>query len=241
MSHITVLWHEAGCKNYTDILPLEWFINKGPLLDCVHDVRGPRAGSYMAKCDVSVQDTYADLDYAMHEKFNLAHEMDLGVLRLHFDSQARRSVTQVLWREKGKARFRPAVVTVILEPQREFSESEEPEDAGILGKEGRKYLVSHLKRERDPKLVAAKKASVLKATGRLACEACGFGFPEKYGALGEGFCEVHHRITLSSRESTTTTLGDLAIVCSNCHRMIHRTGEPMFSIEAFAQKYLPLI
>ena len=33
-------------------------------------------------------------------------------------------------------------------------------------------------------------------------------------------------------------LDDLAIVCSNCHRMIHRT-KPMMSVEGFRDKYKP--
>ncbi len=49
-------------------------------------------------------------------------------------------------------------------------------------------------------------------------------------ALGEGFCEVHHLVPLSaSAESVTTTLNDLAVLCSNCHRIIHRST-PMLSV-----------
>jgi 5-methylcytosine-specific restriction protein A len=33
-----------------------------------------------------------------------------------------------------------------------------------------------------------------------------------------------------------TPLHDLAILCANCHRMIHRT-HPMISVEEFADRY----
>lgn len=96
--------------------------------------------------------------------------------------------------------------------------------------EGERRLVSHLQRERKRAVVEAKKAAVLSSTGGLSCEVCGFDFSAIYGPLGEGFCEVHHLSPLSaSDESVTTTLADLAVLCSNCHRIIHRSN-PMLSV-----------
>jgi predicted HNH restriction endonuclease len=47
----------------------------------------------------------------------------------------------------------------------------------------------------------------------------------KYGSLGSGFSEVHHLRPLSQRKSNEPTrLEELSIVCSNCHRMLHRKG-----------------
>lgn len=67
---------------------------------------------------------------------------------------------------------------------------------------------------------------VLKATGSLACEVCAFDFVKHYGKLGEGFCEVHHRKLLATTVvERVTNLEDLAVVCSNCHRMLHREGK----------------
>lgn len=89
--------------------------------------------------------------------------------------------------------------------------------------EGMAAFVTHLRRERNRSLVEAKKASALESTGRLACEICGFDFWEKYGELGEGFCEVHHTTPLAAlRGARLTRLSDLAVVCSNCHRVLHR-------------------
>jgi len=100
-------------------------------------------------------------------------------------------------------------------------------------KEGSRQWLQHFSRERRPEIVTAKKAQVLKTTGGLKCEVCEFDFKERYGAIGEGFCEVHHKVPLSSlNEETETKLEDLAILCSNCHRMIHRT-KPMSSLDDF--------
>jgi hypothetical protein len=100
-------------------------------------------------------------------------------------------------------------------------------------KEGSRLWIQHFSRDRRPEIVAAKKAQVLKTTGSLKCEACEFDFTERYGAIGEGFCEVHHKVPLSSLdEQTETKLEDLAVLCSNCHRMIHRT-KPMSGVNEF--------
>jgi 5-methylcytosine-specific restriction protein A len=85
--------------------------------------------------------------------------------------------------------------------------------------EGRLLFRAHKTRER--KKSKEKKRAVLKATGRLECEACGFDFLTTYGERGRDFAECHHTLPLS-RGTRTTYLRDLAIVCANCHRMLHR-------------------
>jgi HNH endonuclease len=88
-------------------------------------------------------------------------------------------------------------------------------------------LIRHRKREQ--KLRAAKlKQALNKNHGRLICEVpcCGFDFEKTYGELGKDYAQVHHLKPLGSRESPSeTSLDDLAIVCANCHAMIHRGGK----------------
>jgi len=92
-------------------------------------------------------------------------------------------------------------------------------------REGGKKIFIRYVRERKPSLVRANREAVLAATGRLACEVCGFDFRQCYGHLGEGFCEVHHTEPLSTlKAETEVKITDFAIICSNCHRMIHRDG-----------------
>lgn len=89
--------------------------------------------------------------------------------------------------------------------------------------EGKILTRVHKLRERNKRLVAAKKALVKKSSGRLACEVCQFDFELAYGLLGSGYAECHHIAPLSSlKHEQTTSLNDLAIVCANCHRMLHR-------------------
>lgn len=100
--------------------------------------------------------------------------------------------------------------------------------------EGKKQLITHFRRERNQAIVAAKKKQVLTNHQTLQCEACGFDFQQTYGKRGYGFCEAHHTKPLGAEEGETqTSLSDLAILCSNCHRMIHR--EPMLTVEELRQ------
>ena len=97
--------------------------------------------------------------------------------------------------------------------------------------EGRLLTRAHLVRERSPRLIEAKKKRVLAQAGRLACEVCGFDFAEAYGERGEGFIECHHlRPLVLLRPGDVTRLSELALLCSNCHRMIHR-ATPWLTLE----------
>lgn len=90
-------------------------------------------------------------------------------------------------------------------------------------KEGKVIFRLHKLRERNSKLTRKKKEQHLKKYGRLECEVCDFDFYEVYGEVGLGYIEAHHRTPLSEiNGESITTLKDLALVCSNCHRMLHR-------------------
>ncbi|MBV9790282.1 MAG: HNH endonuclease [Chloroflexi bacterium] len=96
--------------------------------------------------------------------------------------------------------------------------------------EGKLLTQIHKRKERNRKAVEQKKQKVLEETGKLVCEVCEFDFAERYGPLGYGYAECHHTIPVFQlTEEHRTRLADLAIVCANCHRMIHHS-RPMLSI-----------
>jgi 5-methylcytosine-specific restriction protein A len=104
--------------------------------------------------------------------------------------------------------------------------------------EGRILTKLHKIRERSPSVTKNKKASVLKKTGKLVCEACGFEFESKYGEIGKGFAECHHIKPVSElKKGQKTKLSDLSILCANCHRMIHRS-RPMLSVNELRDRIL---
>ncbi|WP_275464855.1 HNH endonuclease [Streptomyces noursei] len=103
--------------------------------------------------------------------------------------------------------------------------------------EGRLLMRRHQARERNKSLRKKKIASVLRRGGRLECEACGFDFEGVYGDRGAGYIECHHVLPLHVAGEGRSKLSDLALICANCHRMIHRRapwptpGELRASIE----------
>ncbi len=89
--------------------------------------------------------------------------------------------------------------------------------------EGHRRLVLHLQRERKRSIVLNKK----KQAPSLDCEICGFSFGRIYGNAASDYCEVHHLIPLSETEhNTQTRMEDLAILCANCHRVVHLKNPP---------------
>lgn len=111
--------------------------------------------------------------------------------------------------------------------------SDQGKDA-VAVSEGRWLERVHYIRERNARLVSRKKGIVLKKTGKLACEVCRFDFLRTYGEIGRNFAECHHRLPLSQiGPGSLTRLDDLAIVCANCHRMLH-AGKQVRSIEELA-------
>ncbi|MEP2627444.1 MAG: HNH endonuclease [Hyphomicrobiales bacterium] len=101
-----------------------------------------------------------------------------------------------------------------------LANQDEPEIAEAA--EGRLITRMHRTRERNRSLVKRKKSSFEKKHGSLFCEACGFDFGSVYGGRGEGFIECHHTQPIAMMEpGEKTKLTDLALLCANCHRMVH--------------------
>jgi len=114
----------------------------------------------------------------------------------------------------------PEFSDVIYEP----IEIEEAEEGRILTR-------AHLVRERSRRLVEAKKQEAIRETGKLVCEACGFDYKATYGERGQGFIEMHHALPVHQLlPGAKTRLGDLHLLCANCHRMVH-SRHPWLSID----------
>lgn len=83
--------------------------------------------------------------------------------------------------------------------------------------EGRISYRLHRARERDASLTRRV------TTEQPTCAVCGFSFRDRYGEIGASFIEVHD--TTKPEDAlvrTSSRPADLAMVCSNCHRMLHR-------------------
>ena len=105
--------------------------------------------------------------------------------------------------------------------------------------EGKKSFAWHVKLERSSKLAKKVKDQRLREKKDLCCEVCGFSFKKFYGPLGIGFIEAHHTVPVSKfKGPRITRIEEIALVCSNCHRMLHRST-PLLSIPDLRRKLKP--
>lgn len=106
-----------------------------------------------------------------------------------------------------------------------------PENDESAFPEGTVRYNLHRYLERDSAVSRLAKVKRQESTGRLACEVCGTEFSEFYGPRGNGFIEAHHKTPVSTLDGKTKTrVEDLALVCSNCHKMLHR-GNNLLTVE----------
>jgi 5-methylcytosine-specific restriction enzyme A len=104
------------------------------------------------------------------------------------------------------------------------------DESKMYGFEGRKRAMFIIHRRREAWLRKAKiKEARQRNGGRLHCEVpgCGFEFFECYGEVGRNFAHVHHKkpLSLAPDKGRKVSLEELAVVCPNCHAMIHIGGE----------------
>ena len=94
--------------------------------------------------------------------------------------------------------------------------------------EGRRRVYYTSRYERKPEC----RNAALRIHG-YKCSVCGFDFEAVYGDLGKEYIEIHHKKPLHSldEEIEVNPVTDLAPVCSNCHRMLHRRKDRIVTIE----------
>jgi len=90
-------------------------------------------------------------------------------------------------------------------------------------REGQTYTKEATFRRRNGALIQAKKAN-----SDYRCEVCGFSFEQTYGPTGREYIIAHHIEPLSKRSSPSNTrLEDIALLCANCHAMVHTQNPPL--------------
>jgi 5-methylcytosine-specific restriction enzyme A len=104
-----------------------------------------------------------------------------------------------------------------------FNDTQIDENKGLTATEKKQFRL-HFRIERNSNI--SKKVKDLKG---YTCEACKFNFVSKYGELGKQFIEAHHLTpisTLGIGQFQINIQTDFAVLCSNCHSMIHRLDDP---------------
>lgn len=101
-------------------------------------------------------------------------------------------------------------------------------DEDVTIQEGVKKVIAQKVYERSARLRAIA-IEHYRCQGKISCKACSFNFNDFYGAeIGREYIEIHHvkPIFMYQGDDLNRTidaaLANVAPLCSNCHRMIHR-------------------
>jgi len=120
-----------------------------------------------------------------------------------------------------------------LETLSDVASEESQIDVPLIFEDAGKFRL-HTRIERNAKLTQLVK----KVRGHV-CEVCSLNFEDSYGDIGKDYIEAHHLRPLSSLKGLRVAmdpLADFAVLCANCHRMVHRSGL-ISDIPGFREKY----
>lgn len=125
-----------------------------------------------------------------------------------------------IWKELGENPEEVKKLAELIKAGIEITEfsSDEPEDDFEFA-EGHTVTEAHKRRERRPafrKELLARKRKL----GALECEIC--SRIEASTPFGDAIFEAHHTLPLAAGERKTK-VSDLALLCANCHRGLHRS------------------
>lgn len=87
--------------------------------------------------------------------------------------------------------------------------------------EGKIHTALHRKRERNPKVRKLLIKARLK-TGPLICDMCVEPCVAPETTLHDAMFEAHHLTPISAAPVRITRPKDVALLCANCHRILHR-------------------
>jgi 5-methylcytosine-specific restriction endonuclease McrA len=116
----------------------------------------------------------------------------------------------------------PGEVTRLNNAQQKVSKPE-PRRIDLEAREGQILTRQARFRRRNLGLIEA-----IKRESDYRCQVCGFKFDELYGEIGKEFIIAHHIEPLGSKKGTSrTTFESIALLCANCHAMIHAEAPPL--------------
>lgn len=110
-------------------------------------------------------------------------------------------------------------------------------DENIIIQQGRQREITSKAYERSDAVRKAAIKRYRREDDHIVCYICDFDFLEVYGDRGRDYIEIHHEIPLCENEGEEIevflhdAVENVKPVCSNCHRMIHRSRNSILSIE----------
>jgi 5-methylcytosine-specific restriction enzyme A len=124
-----------------------------------------------------------------------------------------------VWEEFGGEPHRTKTYANLIRAGIEVVESENHvSDEDEVFVEGKVVTETHKRRERNPN-IRKKLLAKLTETDSVKCSICDLVATHP---IREAVFEAHHIIPLSESTGKPTMLKDMALLCANCHKMVHK-------------------
>ncbi|HRI71177.1 MAG TPA: hypothetical protein PK156_43390 [Polyangium sp.] len=118
-------------------------------------------------------------------------------------------------------------------PVSQAKQAQAREKAEIEAIEGFRREHEVLSRSRSKKL-----RDEAKRLAKGKCYTCEKNFSELFDGLGERVLEAHHKKQVALMETPElTNVKDLAVVCANCHRLIHAEPKKAMQVDELRRKF----
>jgi 5-methylcytosine-specific restriction protein A len=131
---------------------------------------------------------------------------------------------RIVWAELGRQRHEVAQIAQLI--RRSLTVSELRNDASDYDEEeeffeGRLLTAFHKKKERH-RNIRSKLIASRRKRGALACDMCWRKANSNDATFEDAAFEAHHLLPMSMAMERKTKLKDMALLCANCHRLLHR-------------------
>lgn len=180
------------------------------------DILRIRANNYRAKIDMLEAYNHTEIDLKISNNNSDSKLYEFGNIYSKFYSKESIPAKEEIIKDLNY--FLDKYKELVYNDNEEIYEDEKK---GFFEKKQLKY---HYRIERNSNL--AKQVKKIKG---YKCECCSFKFSDKYKHLGEKFIEAHHLYPISKLDFGYHRIDpekDFAVLCSNCHRMIHKLDDP---------------
>jgi 5-methylcytosine-specific restriction enzyme A len=193
-----------------------------------------RASDYLARLGAYSDDLISGpIDLQVKSQSSLGALYEQGAICSKYYEQSAIPSDEVLAEDLN--RFLDYYFNLVSRETALFDQSQKEQDEEGLEWEDLRVLRVHKRVERNQRL--AQKAKRILG---LTCQACGFNFEETYGPTGKDYIEAHHLTPLSQLKGKRIAFDakqDFAVLCANCHRMIHRS-EFVSDVQSFKAQIL---
>lgn len=191
-----------------------------------------RAKDFEARLGVIPEEfKFGKIDLAVESTSSLGADYEVGAICSKFYDGRRIPNDETLWNDLDQILD---LYLLLVERDAPPSRAIEREDDEEHFEDTTKIRI-HKRIERNQRL--SKKVKKLKG---YTCEVCGFSYQDLYKEIGDEFIEAHHLVPLSELKKKKVKMDpekDFAVLCANCHRMIHRTSS-VHNVQEFTTRYL---